>query len=95
MPADPPYDLVWTDTFSRTARKFLRKHPDYVAPFRRLLEQLQHDPTLPRLKMHPLTGRLKGKHSVSLSYAYRVILILRITEKEIILLDVGSHDDVY
>ncbi len=95
MPATVPYTLVWTDTFSRTARKFLRKHPEFVVAFTRLLEQLQRDPMVTRLKLHPLTGRLKGKHSVSLSYAYRVIVILRVSDKEITLLDVGSHDDVY
>lgn len=37
----------------------------------------------------------KGKHAVSLTYEYRCLLILRLTAKEIVLLDVGTHDDVY
>ena len=33
--------------------------------------------------------------AVSLTYVYRITLTLRITKKEIILLDIGSHDEVY
>lgn len=36
-----------------------------------------------------------GCHAVSLSHNYRITLTLLLTETEIILLDVGSHDEVY
>jgi hypothetical protein len=32
---------------------------------------------------------------VRLTYSYRVTLTLLITEQEIVLLDIGSHDEVY
>jgi mRNA-degrading endonuclease YafQ of YafQ-DinJ toxin-antitoxin module len=47
------------------------------------------------LRLHALSGKLKGKHAVSLTYAYRVVLILKITEHEIVLLDIGTHDETY
>lgn len=34
-------------------------------------------------------------HAVSVSYEYRITLSLRVTEREIYLLDIGSHADVY
>jgi hypothetical protein len=40
-------------------------------------------------------GKLAGCYAVSLTHSYRITLTLLITEKEIILLDIGSHDDVY
>ena len=33
--------------------------------------------------------------AVSLTYSYRTTLTLQITEHEILLLDIGSHDEVY
>jgi addiction module RelE/StbE family toxin len=89
------YDLVWTDTFRRTARKFLRRHRDLVGLFEDVLKQLENDPRAPRLRLHPLQGRHRDKHAVSLTYSYRIVLILRIEDGRIVLLDVGSHDEVY
>jgi len=34
-------------------------------------------------------------HSVSINLSYRITLEIMITEKEIILVNVGSHDEVY
>ena len=87
--------LVWTESFVRTARKFLRRHPGLTGLFADVLRQLETDPHAPRLRLHPLQGKHRGKQAVSLTYQYRIVLILRLTAKEIILLDVGSHDEVY
>ena len=89
------FALVWTDTFTRTARKFLRRHPRMEGIFEDVLRQLETDPHAPRLRLHPLKGQHRGKHAVSLTYECRIVLILRLTPKEIVLLDVGAHDEVY
>jgi len=52
-------------------------------------------PLLPRLRLHRLKGTHRDKHAVSLTYSYRIVLIIRVEADEIVLLDVGSHDDVY
>jgi len=91
----PKYSLIWTDTFERTARKFLRRHPELAGVFEDVLLQLESDPHAPKLRLHPLKGKHKDKQAVSLTYSYRIVLILRLTPDEIILLDVGSHDEVY
>jgi len=90
----PRYGLVWTATFARTASKFLRRHPDLRGLFGSVLQQLEEDPYAPRLRLHALGGKRRGKHAVSLAYSYRVVLILRLTQDEIVLLDVGDHDNV-
>jgi len=96
MPVSPSkHTLVWTATFVRTARKFLRRHPDLRGIFEDVLRQLERDPHADRLRLHPLRGRHRGKHAVSLTYEYRIILILKLTEREVILLDVGTHDEGY
>ena len=91
----PAYSLVWTDTFSRTARKFLRRHPELASVFKSVLQLLETDPQTPQLHLHPLKGWHQGKHAVRLNYEYRIVLLLKIVDKEVILLDVGSHDEVY
>jgi len=93
--SQPKYVLIWTDTFLRTARKFLRRRPELAGLFEQVLRQLETDPRSSRLRLHPLHGRHQGRHAVRLTYEYRIVLILRIGAGEILLLDVGSHDEVY
>jgi addiction module RelE/StbE family toxin len=81
--------------FLRQARKFFKRHPDLKPRFAKVLADLQRDPLQPHLELHPLTGKLAGCHAVSLTYNYRITLTLYITEQEIVLLDIGSHDEVY
>ncbi len=89
------YRLVWTNTFSRTARKFLKKNPDLRSEFERTLKQLEENPAHPKLRLHPLKGHLADKHAVSLTYSHRIVLVLVLDEGEIVLLDVGTHDQTY
>jgi addiction module RelE/StbE family toxin len=81
--------------FLRQARKFFKQHPDLKPRFAKVLTDLQRDPFHPHLELHPLTGKLSGCHAVSLTYSYRITLTLFIAEQEIVLLDIGSHDEVY
>jgi mRNA-degrading endonuclease YafQ of YafQ-DinJ toxin-antitoxin module len=89
------FQLVWTETFLRTARRFLRRHPDLVGVFEDALKQLEDDPRHPRLRLQRLSGKHRDKHAVSLTYSHRIVLVLRMKEGEIVLLDIGSHDEVY
>ncbi len=89
------FKLSWTSTFVKTSKKFLKKHPQLKSAFKDLLTQLEEDPFQQRLKLHQLKSRHKEKFSVSLTYSYRVVLYLKIVNREIILLDIGSHDEVY
>ncbi len=89
------FTLVWTAIFEHTARKFLRRHPEFAGLFEDVLLQLESDPHAPKLRLHRLKGSHRDKHAVSLTYSYSIVLILRLTADEIILLDVGSHDEVY
>ena len=87
--------LVTTASFDRRARKFLAKHPDLRPRFAETLEKLRADPYEPSLRLHPLGGKLQGLQAVSLTYSYRITLTLQVTEHEILLIDIGSHDEVY
>lgn len=87
--------LVTTHCLERRARKFLRKHPALRPLLRATLDRLSPDPFQPQLKLYSLSRNLSGVHAVSLTHSYRLTLILRITEEEIVLLDMGTYDEVY
>ncbi len=89
------YTLIWTTGFTRAAKKFVDQHRELRAKFAAILRDLETDPFQPHLKYHHLTGKLKGIQAVSLTHSYRITLTVMITEKEIILLDIGSYDEVY
>lgn len=89
------YRLVWTSHFTRAARKFVKRRPELKKKVAAILRDLEKDPFRPHLEYHKLGGRYKGIQAVSITDDYRIIMIIVITEKEIQLLDIGSHDEVY
>lgn len=89
------YTLVWTARFTRSANKFTQRHGELRAKFAETLRDLENDPFQPHLKYHHLGGKLKGIQAISVTDSYRITLTVAITDQEIVLLDVGSHDDVY
>ena len=89
------FNLVTTEYFLRRARKFFKQHPDLRGRFAQVVDDLQQDPFAPHVDYHHLGGKLKGIQAVRLTASYRITLTIVIMEKEIILLDIGSHDEVY
>lgn len=89
------YTLVWTAYFTRSAEKFVKRHPELKNKLADVLRGLEKDPFQPRLHYHHLGGKLKGIQAVSIADKYRLTLTVVITAKEVILLDIGTHDEVY
>jgi addiction module RelE/StbE family toxin len=87
--------IVAPEQYLRQARKFLKRHPDLKPRFSQVISDLQQDPLGSGLELHPLRGRLEGCYAIRLTHSTRITLTLAIPEKEIILLDIGSHDEVY
>jgi addiction module RelE/StbE family toxin len=89
------YTLVWTAHFTRDARKFVKRHPELKKKVALILRDLEKDPFQPHLDYHHLGGKQTGVQAVSITDSYRITMTVIITKKEIILLDIGSHDEVY
>jgi mRNA-degrading endonuclease YafQ of YafQ-DinJ toxin-antitoxin module len=83
------------DVFIKKSKKFFKKHPDLIDRFKSIVLQLEKDYKSPSLKLHKLKGELKEFHSISLTYQYRVIILLKIEDNKIVLVDLGTHDEVY
>jgi mRNA-degrading endonuclease YafQ of YafQ-DinJ toxin-antitoxin module len=89
------FEIIRNDRFIKTAKKFLKKHPDLKEKFKLAIQKLEKNPFEPSLKLHKLQGNLEEFYAVRLTYEYRIILILIIVNEQIILIDIGTHDDVY
>ncbi len=90
-----PYTLIYPDSYIRRARKFLRKHTEIHSQYEKTLRLLELDPYHPSLRTHKLEGRLQGLFSVSVNMSYRIVMELEIYDEEIILINIGSHDQIY
>ncbi len=89
------YSLVFTEQYNRRAAKWLKKHPNLRSNYLKTLQLLELNPLHPSLRLHALSGRLAGLHSVSINLSYRITLELLISERDIILINIGDHDAVY
>lgn len=89
------YRIVYPESYIRKARKFLSRHPEVHSQYQKTLELLEVNPHHPSLRLHGLQGRLSGLSSVSINMSYRIVLKMLIRENDIILIDVGKHEQVY
>jgi len=89
------FQLIFTGQYNKRAARFLKRHPGPETQYLKTLQLLEMNPHHPSLRLHPLSGRLQGLHSVSINLSYRITLELMIHDREIIPINVGDHDVVY
>lgn len=91
--------LVWGRTFLRAYRKAVRKHPHLEVVMEDTLDLLLSDPFHPSLETHKLKGKLAGSWACSAGYDLRIVFDFcpgeRSGQKDILLIDIGTHDEVY
>ncbi|MCE7917676.1 MAG: plasmid stabilization protein, partial [Nitrosomonas sp. PRO5] len=49
----------------------------------------------PSLRLHVSSGKLQGIYAISINLSYRITLEFLIEDKQIIPINIGSHDVVY
>jgi mRNA-degrading endonuclease YafQ of YafQ-DinJ toxin-antitoxin module len=89
------FKIIETKTYSKKVRKFFKKHPNIFNKYEKTIFILEQNPYHPSLRLHKLKGGLKEYFSVSIDLEYRIILDFIVIDKEIYLIDIGSHDEVY
>ncbi len=89
------YTFVWTSAFIRASNALTRGNAALGRKLAAVLRDLSHDPWQPHLRTHELHGKLAGMYAVRLTESYRITMTIAVTEKEIVLLDIGTHDEVY
>jgi mRNA-degrading endonuclease YafQ of YafQ-DinJ toxin-antitoxin module len=89
------WQLVFTEQYTRRAARYLERHPDMKGFYAKTLSLPEANPHHPSLRLRALKGSLEGLHSVSINMGFRITLEMIITDKEIILINGGDHDEVY
>ncbi|MBI4784123.1 MAG: type II toxin-antitoxin system mRNA interferase toxin, RelE/StbE family [Oscillatoriophycideae cyanobacterium NC_groundwater_1537_Pr4_S-0.65um_50_18] len=91
--------LVLTPKFKRAFRKFVKRNADLQQRIEETLQQMEADVFTPSLGIHKLSGRFNGLQSCYCGYDCRVIFSIEqdteINSEVIVLLDIGTHDEVY
>ena len=88
-------ELLYTESYIRRAKKFIKRHPNLIEPYRKTLKLLESNPSHPSLRLHKLSGKLSGLYSVSININYRISIEFQIQNDTIIPVSVGTHDEVY
>ncbi len=91
--------LVWGKTFIRALKRTLKKNPKLKRVIEDTLRLLQEDPFAPKLETHKLKGKLLGSWACTVDYDIRIVFDFVKSSKEkegdILLADIGTHDEVY
>jgi addiction module RelE/StbE family toxin len=91
--------LIWGKTFVRAFKRTIKKHPNLGKDIEKTLRLLVKDPFAPQLETHKLKGKLSGSWACSVGYNLRILFDFVKSEKQkeddILLIEVGTHDEVY
>ena len=91
--------LVWDSSFKRALKRVVGKNAHLEAKIFEVLELLASEPFAQSLKPHKLRGPLEGLWACSVEYDCRIIYTFeqntRSREEMIVLIDIGTHDEVY
>ncbi|MCT0253810.1 MULTISPECIES: type II toxin-antitoxin system mRNA interferase toxin, RelE/StbE family [unclassified Synechocystis] len=91
--------IAWSPKSLRSFKRLIRKNPNLRPMIEQVLHQLATDPFHPSLRTHKLKGELANVWSCSIDYNYRLLFEfvnnLEDNEEAILLLNLGSHDEVY
>lgn len=86
--------IEFSASFSRKLKKLKKQNPQIAKRLPSLLKTLQLNTFHPKLKTHKLTGRLKNRYAFSVTSSIRIVFQL-IDKTTAILIDIGTHDQVY
>jgi len=92
--------LIWGKTFVRAFRRLSKKHLDLLIDVEKTLRLLVKDPFAPQLETHKLKGKLSGSWACKAGYDLRIVFDFikkegPQEEPDILLLEIGSHEEVY
>lgn len=91
--------LFWDASFRRAFKRYTRNNPSLSERILQVLAELAEDPFYPPLKTHKLSGQLKGLWACWVEYDCRIVFAFEpvpdAEEDAIVLIDLGTHDEVY
>jgi len=92
-------NLNWSSSYKKSFNKTIKNDPAIKDKILAAMELLQLDPYTPKLKTHKLKGILEGNWACSVDYDLRIVFDFvknqATNETEILLMNIGTHDEVY
>jgi addiction module RelE/StbE family toxin len=92
-------NLVFASSFKRSFKALIREKKGIELKISEKLDLLVREPFHPSLRTHKLKGKLSGAWAFTVEYDCRIVFnfVKNQTsgEEEILLIDIGTHDDVY
>ena len=89
------FSLIFPESYEEKARKFLKKHPELLNQYKKTLMLLELNPYHPSLRLHQFkTSSFEG-YSISINLSYRISLEFILNENEIVLVNIGDHQEIY
>jgi len=85
---------IWDGGFKRSYKKRIKIDSNLKKKFWEKMEIFLNEPFSNQLKTHKLSGKLKGFWAFSVDDDCRVVFEF-IGDDSALLIDVGSHDEVY
>ena len=90
---------MWGNTFVRALKRTVRKYPTLQQDIEETLKLLQTNPFALQLATHKLQGKLAGSWACSVGYDLRIVFDFVKSasqpEDDLLLLEIGTHDEVY
>lgn len=89
--------LLRSPAFGRDLKRWLKSHPESAEAIEATLEQLSADPGHTSLRTHKLRGPLADYRACSAGYDLRIVFeyAKHDGQEAILLLALGTHDEVY
>ena len=91
--------LVLASSFKRAFKRLIKRQPELKKQIEERLVLLAKNPFEPLLQTHKLQGKLTGAWACSVEYDCRIVFSFVKNEdsgeEEILLIDIGTHDEVY
>jgi proteic killer suppression protein len=85
---------IWDEGFKRSYKKRVKKDEELRRRFWQRLELFSASPFARQLRTHKLSGKLEDLWAFSVNEDCRVVFEF-IGEDQVLLIDIGSHDEVY
>ncbi len=91
--------LILTPRFERSFQRLVKKNPSLQGRIEDTLRRMEENLDDSKLKTHHLSGTLAGLYACTVAYDCRIVFAKEKNAQrkdiDLILIDIGSHDEVY
>lgn len=91
-------EIVFSKSFERAYKKYIRKFPGDINKLQNIIRQISENYLEHSLGTHKLSGKLSGLLGCTCGFDCRIVFSVETAKnmnKFILLIDIGTHDEVY